>query len=157
MRKKDVEKISLSKIVQIGIVVKDVDKAVEYYSKKFNMGPFRVVIAKRSGALVHGKPMDYAQKIAFTQLGDIQIELMQVIEGRPIQKEFLEEKGEGLHHLCFRVEDLDAEIAKWEKQGIKCIQRSKPPGPGFAMMDTTEVGGTIFELSQPAPEEPRKS
>jgi 4-hydroxyphenylpyruvate dioxygenase-like putative hemolysin len=148
MERRGEVKISLPEVCQLGVVVKDVDEAVKYYSTKFGLGPFKVTTVSRSGAIVHGKPVDYKVKLAFANIGKLQLELIQVLEGKTIQKEFLDEKGEGLHHLGFQVKDIEAEVAKWKKLGFKVLQRSKEPL--FAYMDTDKVAGVIFELIQPS-------
>jgi len=139
-------KISLPEVYQLGVVVKDVDEAVKYYSTKFGISPFRVTTVSRSGAIVHGKPTNYKAKLAFAEMGRLQLELIQILEGETIQKEFLEKRGEGLHHLGFLVKDLEAEVAKWQKLGFSVLQRSKEPL--FAYMDTDRIAGVIFELIQ---------
>lgn len=130
-------------------MVRNVDEAVEYYSSNFGIGPFRIMTRHRRSAIVHGKITDYKVKLAFAELGQVQLELIEVLEGETIQTEFLREKGEGLHHLGFHVEDLDAEVSKWEGKGFGVLQRSKPGGPGYAYMDTSRVSGVIIELIQP--------
>ena len=71
-----------------------------------------------------------------------------MVEGKTIQSEFLERNGEGVHHLGFLVDDLDAEIAKYEERGFNVIQRYDTPqkGVSFAFLDTDKVGGIVFEL-----------
>lgn len=144
--------MKLSKLCQIGVVVKDIDEAIDYYTSTFDLGPFRTTLIERHGAIVRGKPTDYKIKLAFAQMGNIQLELIQILEGETIQSEFLRTRGEGLHHIAFLVDDLEAEIAKWGRKGIKVLQRSKPPATpeegGYAYMDTGKVGGVIFELVQ---------
>ena len=140
--------IKLSEVRQIGVVVRDVDAAVEYFSSSFGLGPFRTVIRDRKSVIIHGRPAGYKVKLAFADLGQIQLELIEVLEGETIQTECLRERGEGLHHLGLYVEDLDAEVAKWESRGFGVLQRTMPGGPGFAYMDTARVGGVILELIQ---------
>jgi methylmalonyl-CoA/ethylmalonyl-CoA epimerase len=142
--------ISLTRVRQVGVVVRNVDEAVEYYSSNFGVSPFRTVIRERRSVIVHGKPVDYKVKLAFADLGQIQLELIEVLEGETIHTEFLRERGEGLHHLGFHVEDLDAEVSRWGRRGFGVLQRTKPGGPGFAYMDTAGVSGVILELIQRA-------
>lgn len=146
------ERLKLPKLCHIGVVVKDIEKVVEYYASTFDLRPFRTTIIDRQGAIVRGKLTDYKVKLAFFQLGDIQFELIQMFEGKTIQNEFLRTKSEGLHHIAFIVDDLEAEIVKWKKNGIKVLQRSKKHTPteedSYAYMDTDMVGGVIFELVQ---------
>jgi len=132
----------------IGVAVKSVEKGIEYYSSNFNLGPFGVIESSRTGALVHGKPTNYKIKQAFAQMGSILFELNEVVEGKTIQTEFIEKKGEGVHHLGFLVDDLDAEVARYQERGFSVMQRYTTPNKGvsFAFMDTDKLGGIVHEL-----------
>jgi len=136
-------KLSPQQVSQIGVVVKNVDEAVKYFSK-LGFGPFRIITKTRNGAMVHGKPMDYVLRIAFGMFGGLELELIQVLKGRTIQKEFLDQNGEGLHHIGFAVKDVDAEVARWGEAGFPVLQRSREPD--FAYIDTGRIGGVILEL-----------
>jgi methylmalonyl-CoA/ethylmalonyl-CoA epimerase len=83
--------------------------------------------------------------MAFAYLGPVQIELVQCTEGRIFQSRFLETWGEGLHHLGFYVDDLEAEVAKLVEGGAKLFIHD--PGH-FAYLDSGGPGGAIFELMQ---------
>ncbi len=143
---RDISLPSLPKVSQLGVVVRDVDEVVKYYSK-LGFGPFRITTKSSSPAIVHGRPEDYTLKIAFGLFGGLELELIQVLKGKTIHKEFLDEKGEGLEHVGFLVEDFEAEVAKWQKLGVSVLQRSKEPD--YAYLDTGRIGGVVFELINP--------
>jgi methylmalonyl-CoA epimerase len=139
---------------QIGVIVKDVDEAIEYYTSKFGLGPFNTIIAERKGGIIRGKRGDYKLKIAFAQLGPLQLELTEILQGKPIQAEFARDHGEGIHHLGIQVDDVDAEVEKWQERGFKVIQKSPSSlGYKFAFLDTDKTGGIVLELMQPAKEQ----
>jgi methylmalonyl-CoA/ethylmalonyl-CoA epimerase len=140
--------IALPKIDHLGVVVRDLDQGIRYYSSNFGLGPFDIVESSRTGALIRGRPGGYRIKQAFARMGQTFLELSQVVEGRPIQQDFLETHGEGLHHLGFVVDDFDAEVAKFEARGFSVIQEydSPPGGVRFAFLDTDKVGGLICEI-----------
>ena len=81
-------------------------------------------------------------------MGGMGLELIQPLKGRSIYDEFLEEKGEGAHHVCYNVEDLDKEIADMAKAGFKVIQTGGIAGVKWAYFDTDRDGGIIIELGQ---------
>jgi methylmalonyl-CoA/ethylmalonyl-CoA epimerase len=88
-------------------------------------------------------------KTGFLYLGEVQIELIQVISGETLHTKFLEERGEGLHHLGFFVDDLENELTELEKEGIKVLDRGTVQGiVKFAYLDTEEALGVILELIQ---------
>ena len=146
MAKRPVPRVKLPQLDQICIVVKDLDRAVQYYSSVFGWGPFQVVEYETKGMTYRGQKGDCRLKLAFAQSGSVEIELIQVLEGETIHTEFLREKGEGLHHLRFKVDDLDAKLADLAKEGIDVIFRKKLNGVDFAYLNTDRFGGIMVEL-----------
>jgi methylmalonyl-CoA/ethylmalonyl-CoA epimerase len=107
----------IEKIDHIGIVVKDLDKAIETYSEGLGLAVKRV---ERSE--------EFQVKIAFIPVGEVLVELLEPIGPGGIQ-DFLDEHGEGLHHMCFRVGDIDKAL---EEVGGKLTLRDRKPRPGGA-------------------------
>ena len=140
--------VQLPPVEQIGIVVKDMDQAIDYYSSTFGWGPFHVMDFEMKGATYRGQICDCRLKIGFYHADPVEIELIQVLEGDTPHTEFLRERGEGLQHLRFSVDNLDDMLAKLAKQGIKPVfQHSYPEiGISFAYLDTDKIGGVMFEL-----------
>jgi methylmalonyl-CoA/ethylmalonyl-CoA epimerase len=140
--------IKLPPVEQVGIVVKDLDKAMEFYCNTFGMGPFQVMDVSLKGCIYRGRPTDCRMKLAMARSGPIEIELIQVLEGETPHTEFLREKGEGLHHLRFSVDDLNAVLAQWAGEGIEPVwQHSMPEvGISWAYLNTDAVGGVMVEL-----------
>ena len=107
----------VEKIDHIGIVVKDLDKAIATYSEGLGLAVKRV---ERSE--------EFQVKIAFIPVGEVLVELLEPIGPGRIQ-DFLDEHGEGLHHMCFRVGDIDKAL---EEVGGKLTLRDRKPRPGGA-------------------------
>jgi 4-hydroxyphenylpyruvate dioxygenase-like putative hemolysin len=124
------------------------DKAIEFYSTNFGWGPFQETEHSLEGILFRGNPSDCRIKMATAQSGPIEIELIQVLEGETPHTEFLREKGEGLHHLRFRVEDLNDKLAEYAQNGIESVWQHSMPEIGFswAYLNTDMVGGAMIEL-----------
>ena len=140
--------VKLPPVEQIGIVVHDLDRAIEYYSSVFGWGPFEVHVSDMKGVMYRGRPTDCKLKLAMARSGPIEIELIQVLEGETPHTEFLKTNGEGLHHLRFRVEDLEGILAKWAQRSIEPVWSQSFPefGVSFAYVDTTSPGGVMVEL-----------
>lgn len=140
--------ISLPPVEQIGFVVKDIDKAIEYYRSKFGWGPFQMFEHEMKGVIFHGEPSDCRLKIAFAHSGPIEIELIQVLEGETPHTEFLREKGEGMHHLRFNVDNIDDLLVAFAREGIEPVWHQSLPefGVSFAYLDTDKIGGMMIEL-----------
>ena len=149
MEKKSEAKTVLPPIGQVGIVVKDAEKTAEYYSSTFGIGPFTIQDLDMRGVMLRGKPTTGNVRIAMAQMGPIQIELIQVLEGAEFYAEFLHTKGEGLHHLGVFIDDLDTYdglLAELANQGIKPLLSRRGRTVSFAYLDTQAVGGVILEL-----------
>ena len=140
--------IKLPPVEQVGIVVRDMDQSIEFYSTVFGCGPFKEMEYSLEGVLYRGKPSDCKMKLAMAQSGPVEIELIQVLEGETPHTEFLREKGEGLHHLRFSVDDLDGKLAEYAEQGIEPVWQHSMPEIGFswAYLNTDTVGGVMIEL-----------
>jgi len=142
-------------LTQIGIVVKDVKEATEYYTRVFGIGPWQIrdISLGPDHCWIKGKPFNVkSHPVAFAQLGPIQIELIEPPDDG-IHKWFLDSKGEGLHHLCYRVEDYDAWMDHLKQQGIDILMNAvfdqPETGPRrVAYMESDKIGGVLFELSE---------
>jgi catechol 2,3-dioxygenase-like lactoylglutathione lyase family enzyme len=138
---------TLPPVYQLGYVVRDIEKACRYYESVFGTGPFSQVIdVNMDGALLRGKPVETTIKVAFVESGDVQIELIEPVVGKNLYTEFLETRGEGIHHLAYKVEDMEAIKAVFtEKVGEPVFSRDMGIME-FAYFDTSEVGGLMIEF-----------
>ena len=138
---------------QIGLVVRDARLRAEQISKAFGIGPFVEEIYPGISATIRGKPAEFKLLSLTTDMGPLlELELCQVLEGRPIHQEFLETKGEGFHHLGLYVRNFRQEIKRWEEKGIGVLQwlynpPQYPKGSGYAYMDTEKLLGVIIEIA----------
>ena len=140
------EILSVNEVSQIGIIVRDMDKAISNYSDIFGINFPAVYVREFFNRTYRGKPGNFRLKVALGMMGKLQIELIQVLEGESIYREFLEKKGEGLHHLGFDVKNMDERIKALEKLGIGVLQSGERIGAKHAHMDTERIVGVIFEL-----------
>ncbi len=126
-------------IDHISYAVKDIDKTIEAWSRLYGLGPWSY--AENGGVDAKGRP--WKVRMAFTYVGPVQVELVQCTEGRIFQSRFLDTWGEGVHHIGFYVDDVDAEAQNLVAQGARLLIHD--PGR-FAYLDAGGVGGAIFEL-----------
>jgi methylmalonyl-CoA epimerase len=148
MTKSDKKQASLQ-FHHIGVVVKDLDKAIEYLTS-LGIGPFESPEPPSSGTemQVLGKPIDCELKGSMAKVGQLKIELLQPVGGESHFSEFLSKRGDGVHHIGFVVDDIEEEIAKFNSKGVKILTGGKWSGGGFVHLETDEVGGIIIELMQ---------
>ncbi|MEK7353623.1 MAG: VOC family protein [Chloroflexota bacterium] len=146
---------SFTKVTQVGIVVRDVEKTVARLTS-LGIGPFNeMVLPPDREEWFRDKRMYADFKIYGAMIGDIQIELIQPLSGDSPHKEFLETKGEGIQHIACAVEDVGREVEKLTSQGASVLLRAKfPGGRGVAYMDL-DAGGLIIELIQRRTEPPK--
>ncbi len=129
-----------SKVDQIGIVVRDVEKTAKYYERLLKQESLRPIEFITDNVKL---------KIVFFQLGDVQLELIQVLKGENIHTKFLRERGGGLHHLGFFVKDLEKELATLKKEGIEVLWKGEAlEVTKFAYLDTEKTLGMLLELIQ---------
>ncbi|MFC1992502.1 VOC family protein [Chloroflexota bacterium] len=146
-------KSPFAKFDHVGIVVKDIDKAVEYY-ESLGLGPFfeHMTNVKFIEWRMRDKPIDMdsvknARRIG--RAGQIKIELIQPVKGESIWKEFLETKGEGIQHLAFSVDNIERETNNLKEKGLTVLFSNRTEdGGGTTYFDTREVGGIIIEIVQ---------
>jgi len=129
------------KFNHIGVVVKDVDKAVEYYQ---SLG---IVDKATDRVTMEGKKAKLVGR--FINIGSLLIELWQPVRGETVQQEFLNSRGEGVNHIAFHVDDLAREKAKLVEKGIPVVFSVKDEEGDMAYFDVRKVGNTLIELIQP--------
>ena len=132
-------KLQVKAVAQVSFAVKDIDKVVEAWSSLYGIGPW--TYSENGGADAKGRP--WKIRMAFAYIGPLQIELVQCTEGRIVQSRFLDTWGEGIHHVGFYVDDVDAEASNLVAKGAKLIIAD--PG-NFAYLDAGGPGGAVFEL-----------
>lgn len=145
---KQSKRVKLPPPDQVCIVVEDMDKAIEYYQLVFGLGPFRVMEVATKDMTYRDWTGTARQKSAFAQCGSIQIELIQPLEGETPQAEFLKEKGEGMHHLRFQVDNLETTLASLAQFGIEPVWKHNfaKAGVSYAYVNADQIGGVVFEL-----------
>jgi len=138
------------KFDHIGIVCKDINKAAKFYTKAFGIKWDKITENDFSTDFTaRGKPTPHKSKIAFASMGQIRLELVQIIDGQPIHAEFLKTNGEGIHHLSFLVKDLDGEVSNAEWQGLEVVSYFKVAGiMALAYIDFLNKSGILIELAQ---------
>jgi methylmalonyl-CoA/ethylmalonyl-CoA epimerase len=144
---KDSKIFSPERLCHIGIVVKDIDETIKYYERMFGCGPLEIRYVDYPTATYYGKVDGYRGKRAFFFMGPVQIELIELVDGKTIHEDFLREKGEGLHHLGFWVDNIEESRKRAEELGYKVIQSyTRQDSTGFAYFDSDKIGGVLFEI-----------
>lgn len=138
------------KFYGFGIGVRDLDKTVAYY-QHLNVGEFKSENRLESGDLKPIGDADTASvaavsaRVQTAQIGPVAFEFIQPLEGEAIYQASLDSRGEGICDIAFKVNDLEAEMAKLAARNIEIALSGKPSeGPAFAYFDTREGSGNIM-------------
>ncbi|MCP3927223.1 MAG: hypothetical protein GY714_32085 [Desulfobacterales bacterium] len=135
------------KFDHIGIVVKDIEKSISFYSKVLNLKFSDIHEYQLDNVNVRGKKTSYKMQIAFAGIKPIRIELIEIVNGESLHTEFLKSKGQGIQHLAFDVKDLKKEIGNAKGLGLELITYFEQVGvPVMAYFETGN--GMILELVQ---------
>ncbi|MFX1387022.1 MAG: VOC family protein [Promethearchaeota archaeon] len=140
--------LSNLKIDQLGYVYKDIEKQAKIMENLFKIPKF-TFMPNFSGTIKYrGKNSDITSKIAFSRNFNIQIELIQLIEGECIYKEFLDKGRQGLHHLAIFVEGMQSYIDLLDKLNYPIIQSGQIGRQAYAYFDTEESLGILLEIEE---------
>jgi methylmalonyl-CoA/ethylmalonyl-CoA epimerase len=141
--------ISPGRLCQIAIVVKDIQAAVTQYAAIMGVPtpvPRETGTADKTNIRYRGQPTAARAKLAFIEAGQVAIEIIEPIGGPSIWQELLDENGPSVHHVAYRVDDMEAAIADFARRGCPCVQRSNFTGGSCAYIDTRPQMGFVTEL-----------
>ena len=136
--------MSVKCLNHIGIAVQSIDEQKSFYEDAL-------------GLEFEGMEDVASQKVrvAFFRAGDVRIELLEPTEPESTVAKFLEKRGEGLHHLAFAVEDLEARIAELKANGVRMIDDEPRTGSHqtrIAFVHPKSSFGVLTELCEAAEE-----
>ena len=136
--------MKLSHIEHIGIAVKSLDEAIPFWEKQLGLKCYAIEEVKEQKV-----------RTAFFKIGQSKIELLESTDPEgPIGK-FIEKKGEGIHHLAFAVDGLQASLDEVAGKGVQLIDKSPRKGAeglDIAFLHPKSTGGILMELC----EDPKK-
>jgi len=137
----------VQKIEHIGIVVADLEAALKKYTGLLGLELTEVEEVEVDGAL---------NRVAFMPLKEVNIELVHTSATHGPASDFLREKGEGIHHLAFEVDDLEKTFNELRQRGAKFLWDKIIPGSRntrVAFFEPQEFNGIYIELLEKMPEQ----
>ena len=125
------------KLDHIGIVVRDISAALQVYEVALGL-PLREIV----------ELADQQVKVAFLPIGESNIELVQPTSDDTGVARYLAKHGEGIHHICIEVEDIEAALARLEAQNVQLIDREPRQGAHgrVAFVHPKGAHGVLVEL-----------
>ena len=136
-------------MVQVGIIVKDIEKTAAEYAEFFGI---EKPVAKPTDAYekaeteYKGKPSEARAKLAFMDFGSLQVELIEPDEHPSTWREFLEQNGEGIHHIAFIVKGMKDKVMMLGAKGFPLDQKGEYTGGRYAYINTRDTLKTMIEL-----------
>lgn len=130
--------------MQIGIVVRNADESAQHYAKLLGITDWHfnyVDSGTAVGQIVRadGKEVAVKAKIAWTNIGDIEIELIEPQDDTSVYAEYLRRHGPGVQHIMFGAKDYDRTSMKLSDHGMEKVLGGELQRTRFAMFDTREV------------------
>ena len=146
-------KVKATELIQVGLVVKDVQKTAENYWNILGIGPWDIYELHApvlSDVVYHGKPTQFSMKLGVAMVGKVQLGLFEPVSGNSIYSDFLAEYGEGLHHLQFAADNV-AEITQiMVEDGFPVLMSGRIGDGAFAFYDTADALKAIWGAVQPS-------
>jgi catechol 2,3-dioxygenase-like lactoylglutathione lyase family enzyme len=136
-------------VAQIGIVVRDIQATARAWADILGL-PMPEIEVTDPIDLAHteycGQPSPARAKLAFFHAGQVDVELIEPIDEPSTWKDHLYTKGQGLHHIAFRIKGMNEQLAYLDAKGISLVQRGDFTGGSYAYVDATGTLGLILEL-----------
>ena len=141
----------VSDVQQVALVVRDLEATIEEYTNRLGIGPWRVTFfgpPRLTDMRIRGESVPYSMKVAVAQTGGTMWEIVEPVDGPSIYKEFLDEHGEGIHHLIVGHEGLgyDEALARFAERGCPPLMEGRLGGIRYAYVETEGPLKTTLEL-----------
>ncbi len=136
-------------VTQIGILVNDIDKVSQAYADFFGVPKPAAMLTgtlEETQATFNGQPCEARAKLAFFNMGSLQIELIEPDQEPSTWRNYLNEHGEGPHHIAFMVEGMKEKITLLESKGFPLQQKGEYTGGRYAYIDTISELKVLVEL-----------
>ncbi|MBO0719744.1 MAG: methylmalonyl Co-A mutase-associated GTPase MeaB [Blastocatellia bacterium] len=130
----------LEKLQHLGIAVKSIDEALEFWRDGLGLELQGIEIVEDQGV-----------RVAMLPLGESRIELLEATGSETTVGRFISKRGAGIHHLCVEVSDLAAKLADLKARGVRLIDEEPRIGAGGALVafiHPVSTGGVLIELTQ---------
>jgi methylmalonyl-CoA/ethylmalonyl-CoA epimerase len=144
---------ALSPLFHVGIVVRDLDAAAADYAARYGLAMDREMVLTVEEGVFRGAPASFTARMGFVALGNTDLELIEPLRGASPYAAFLAETGEGIHHVAFVVDAIDAHLERLRATSPDCsllLDATDVNGVRFAYVEGT-AHGAIVELLQPPP------
>jgi len=136
-------------VTQVGIIVRDVESKPRAWSEILGLPMPNIIITDtldKTQAEYNGKSTTARAKLAFFHMGQMDVELIEPIDGPSTWKDQLDQHGDSLHHIAFVIKGMQDKIAYLDSKGVPLLQRGEYTGGRYAYLDGIAQLGTVLEL-----------
>lgn len=147
-------KLGTNTITQIGLLVHDIEAVSQAYADFFGLEKpewFWTDTADRAQTEFNGQSSEARAKLAFFDMGSLQLELIEPDHHPSTWREHLDAHGEGVHHIALIIEGMKEKVTLMEGQGMKLVQKGEYTGGRYAYMDTFHELKVMLELLENDP------
>ncbi|GIV58532.1 MAG: methylmalonyl-CoA epimerase [Rhodothermaceae bacterium] len=133
----------MTRLEHIGIAVRDAAAVIDRYERLLEVRPYKAETVEREGVRTH-----------FIAAGPVKLELLEALGPESPVARFLEKRGEGLHHLAFEVDDVDATMARLRALGLQPLSEEPRPGADgkrIFFLHPKQTYGVLVEFCQSVP------
>ncbi len=133
--------MNLKQIEHIGIAVKSISDALKFYENVLELKCYKIEEVK-----------DQKVKTAFIKIGEVKIELLEPVSPESPVAKFIEKRGEGIHHIAFRTENIVEDLGELSTNNIRLIDekpRDGADGMEIAFIHPKSTFGVLTEICQP--------
>ena len=140
----------MDKVVQVGIVVRDIEKTRDRYCEAFERQAPPIIGTsghREAQTEFRGAPSDARAKLCFFDFGSLQIELIEP-DANPHStwREHLDRHGESVHHIAFVVKGMSENLAALAAKGLPLVQKGEYTGGRYAYVESNDALGVALEL-----------
>lgn len=136
-------------VTQVAIVTRDIEAKARAWAELLGVPVPEIRITgpyEETQAQYKGRPTTARAKLAFFNLGQVSLELIEPIGEPSTWNDQLQEHGDSLHHIAFRIQGMKEKLALLESLGIPLVQRGEYKGGRYAYVDGVEKLGATVEL-----------
>ena len=136
-------------VTQVGIIVADIEAKAKAWADVLGLPIPDIMITDavdKAQTEYDGQPTPARAKLAFFHLGQVDLELIEPIDGPSTWKDQLDEHGDSLHHIAFVIDGMQEKTAYLDAKGIPLVQRGEYSGGRYAYVDGNAQLGAVLEL-----------
>ena len=128
------------KLDHIGIAVNNLEESAKFYTEIFGLKLDNIELVEEQKV-----------KVGFIPVGDTEIELLEATSEESVVAKFIRNKGQGVHHIAYRVENIEEAIESFKSKGMRFINEVPKTGAGSArtaFIHPKDTGGVLVEICE---------